>query len=314
MARVATIVLALSNGCGRNEVVRTQPSFELRMVTGNPGAGYYPLGNALAAAYQRALPSLHIQVENSTGSVSNIEAIQAGRDDVGFAFADTAYLAYIGRLGGSPFDRIRAVALLQVSPVHLVVRSGTGIRNIMDLRGHRVGIGPPGSGTAPTVELLLRAHGLSLDAIHAAPLAMNAAAAALNAGRLDAMFADAGYPAGSVMTATTGGARLVPIEGAFITRLRNDYPFFVPVAIPANTYVGHQRSVHTVGVQSILICRRDLDQSLVYELTREFLAALPSLSADQPALSRIRLSDIAATPIPLHEGAARYYRESELMR
>jgi TRAP transporter TAXI family solute receptor len=287
---------------------------DLRMTTGTPGASYYPLGHGLAVAYQHALPDLHVIVDESPGSLRNVEAIQSGSDDIGFAFADTAYLAYVGRLTGQPFDALRAIALLQLSPVHLVVRRDAEIRDIADLRGRRIGVGPPGSGTASTAELLLREHGLTFRMVHAEPLSMNDAAARLGTGTLDAMFADAGDPADSVTLATRAGARLVPIEGPAVTRLRRNYPFFVPVAIPPDTYPGHSESIHTIGVQNVVVCRRDLDERLVYELTRELFAALPSLSSEQPSLNRIRMADVAATPIPLHAGAARYYRELELLR
>jgi TRAP-type uncharacterized transport system substrate-binding protein len=84
--------------------------------------------------------------------------------------------------------------------------------------------------------------------------------------------------------------------------------------IPGSTYPGHPDAIHTIGVDALLVCRRDLEESLVYDLTRRLFEALPSLSSQQESLRLMDVELAPATPIPLHEGAARYYRERELWR
>jgi TRAP transporter TAXI family solute receptor len=133
-------------------------------------------------------------------------------------------------------------------------------------------------------------------------------------GSLDAMFDTAIYPAGSVAMATSAGAHLLPVGGPAIERLRRDYPFFRAAVIPRNTYDGVDGAVRTIGVDSLLICSRDLDEALVHDLTKGFFDALPSLSSSVDALRFMDLEQSAATPIPLHSGAARFYRERELLR
>src|SRR6185295_8868389 len=116
----------------------------------------------------------------------------------------------VGGLEGhrQAFDKLRSIAVLQLTPVHLAVSARSGIRRIDDLRGRRVGLGPPGSGTALTVGLILRAFGVPLESVHTEALGFNEAAQRLRDGRLDAMFDNGNYPVESVRVATAGGGRL----------------------------------------------------------------------------------------------------------
>lgn len=286
------------------------------MTTGLPGAGFHPLGAGLAQGYARALPSISVEVQESPGSVRNVRALHGGSADIGLAFADVAYMAYVGRLAEdpTPFDRLRGIAVLQLTPLHLLVRSGSGVNNIGDLRGHRVGTGPPGSGTALTSELLMRAFGILPQQVSGETLPFNEAAHRLVAGTLDATFVNAGYPSESVEIATRAGATLLAVDGPGVARLRSEYPFLRFTFIPGGTYPGHPDAIRTIGVDSLLICRADLGEDLVYDLTKAFFEVLPQLSTERASLQLMDVDRASATPIPLHRGAARYYRERELTR
>lgn len=309
-----TTISALS--CGRHAAPPPRPHPVIRLATGPLGGGFYPLGEGLARAYRQSLPELTIETFPGTGAVTNVEAMQRGEADIGFAFSDVAYLAFAGLLSGAsgPFDRLRGVAVLQLTPVHVVTRPGSGITTIRDLRGRRVSVGLPGTGTALTARLVLGAFGMSPSDVRVETLPFDEAARRLVGGTLDAMFDDAIYPTESIRTATQAGARLMPLIGHPIERLRRDYPFFRPAVIPRDSYPGVTQAVHTIGVDSLLVCRRDLDEAVVYVLTKRFFEALPLLSSSQDALRFMDLEQAPATPIPLHEGAARYYRERELLR
>jgi len=284
----------------------------VRLTSGTPGAGFYPLGQALARAYGQALPPLDVQPRDSAGSVANVEALQRGDADIGLSYADVAYVAFVGRLEGRPqaFDELRGIAVLELTPVHLVVRANSGIRDAGQLRGRRIGVGLQGSGSALTANIVLAALGIDAFSVQLEPLRYVDAGSRLAAGTLDAMFVTGGDPMGSVRASTEAGARLVPLTGPAIERLRHDYPFFRPTVIPGGTYPGHPDPVHTIGVDNLLVCRRSLDESLVHDLTMRFFEMLPSLSM----LTLMDLDQAPATPIPLHDGAARYYRERELSR
>jgi TRAP transporter TAXI family solute receptor len=288
----------------------------VRLTSGTPGGGFFPIGDGMARAYATSLPLVDVRLLESAGSISNVEAIERGEADMGLAFADVAYMAFVGRLDGRParFEQLRGMAVLELTPVHLVVRAGSRIQSVPDLRGRRVGVGPPGSGTGLTAKLVLKAFGMEAGSVRLESLRYNDAAIRLRNGELDAMFIDGSYPLESVRRATELGGRLLSLGGAAIDRLRHDYPFLRRTIIPGGTYPGHPDPVHTIGVETLLVCRRGLDEALVHDLTRSFFDILPLLSAQQDSLRMMDLDQAPATPIPLHEGAARYYRELELSK
>jgi hypothetical protein len=308
----ATGVLALASAGCRQPAPVAPVRAVVRLTTGTPGAGFYPLGQALAGAYNQLLPSLDVQVRDSAGSVANVVALQRGEADVGLSYADVAYMASVGRLDGYPqaFDDLRGIAVLDLTPVHLVVRANSGIRDIAGLRGRRIGIGLPGSGSALTAEIVLAALGIDASSVRLEPLRYVEAGSRLIAGTLDAMFVTGGGPVESVLSSTEAGARLLPLNGPAIERLRHDYPFFRPAVIPGGTYPRHPDPIDTIGVDKLLVCRRNLAESLVHDLTARFFESLASL----PMLRLMELDQAPATPIALHDGAARYYRERELSR
>jgi hypothetical protein len=284
----------------------------LRLTTGTPGASFHPLSQALASVWAEGLPDLAIASRDSPGSIANLEAMLRGEADIGLAYADVAYAAYAGQLGSTrqKAGHVRGVAVLELSPVHLVIRRGAGIRRIEDLRGRRVAIGLPGSGSAVTAEMVLKAHDLDIEAVRVEALRYNEAASRLGAGGVDALFVTGREPIDAVRAAVNAGARIVAIQGPAIERLRHDYPFFRRTVVPGGTYPGHPDTIETIGLDNILVCRTGLDEGLVHDLTQVFFAGLPALRM----VSEIDLDQAPATPIPLHDGAARYYRERELSR
>ncbi len=282
-----------------------------RLVTGPSGGGSFPLGQEIAEALNKGMKHVAIEAMASAGAVANIRAIQQGDAELALTFADVAYLSFSGQLapGTSPVDEVRGIAVLQVTPVALVVRPGLRVRGPQDLRGRRVGVGPEGSGTEVTAGLILQAYGLRAQDVRTETIGFQEGATKLLAGDLDAMFDNAIIRSEALKRAADGGARFVPIEGPAADHLRREYPFLRVTAIPPELY---GTSVRTIGVDGLLICRADLDEELVYELTRQLFASLKFLG--RGALRSMDVKQAPATPVPLHPGAARYYRERELSR
>lgn len=294
-----------------------EPSTEVvRLTSGMPGAGFHPLGEALARAFAKLAPDITVTVLESPGAVQNVQALQAGDADVGFAFADVTYLAHRGAMEHqrAPFDRLRGIAVLQLTPLHLVGRPGLAIRTIADLKGRRVGMGPPGSGTAITSGIVLDAFDVSAAEMATEYLPFSEAGERLVAGTLDAAFVNAGYRAESVARATRAGGALIPVDGPALSGLRSEYPFLRFTFIPGGTYAHHPTAVRTVGVDTLVVCREGLSDDLVYVLTKALFEALPEVSSEHVSLHRMEMDQAPATPIRLHDGAARYYRERELTR
>jgi hypothetical protein len=313
MAAGAAVAAAMA--CDRPQAPASAPRTVIRLSTGPRGGGFFPLGEQVASALGALMPNVDIQTIVSTGAVSNLQAVQRGDADLGFTFADVAYIAFNGQLDDNPvpFDHLRGVAVLQLTPISLVARADAPIKGPGDLRGRRVAVGPTGSGTALTATLILHAFGLDPPAVHVEAISFQEAATRVLAGTVDAMFDNAIGQSDALRRATEGGARPVPIEGPAIDRLRHDYPFFKVMVLPREMYPRTGRGVHTIGVDGLLICRRELDEALVYEVTKKLFGSRQT-SSGSSGLGLMDLDQAPATPIPLHDGAARYYRERELSR
>lgn len=289
----------------------TEPPSRVRFVTGPIGGGSLPLGQEIAHALGQGLNDVTIETIHSAGAISNIHAIQRGDAEMALTFADVAYLSFSGQLTPAhpPFDQVRGIAVLQVTPVVLVARPGLHVQGPQDLRGRRVGVGPEGSGTAVTASLILRAYGIEPHDIRIESIGFEEGVTKLLGGDLDAMFDNAISRSKALRRAADAGARFVPIVGPAAERLRRDHPFFRATVVAPELY---GTSVRTIGVDGLLICRSDLDESLVYEVTKQLFASLKTLG--RGALRSMEVKQAPATPVPLHPGAARYYRERELSR
>jgi TRAP transporter TAXI family solute receptor len=284
-------------------------------MTGIAGGGYDGLGRAMADAYVKSHAASTVEVVEGGGSVSTVEAIQSGQADIGFALADVAYLAFAGGLENRParFDRLRGLSVLQLTPLNFLVRTGSPVRTVPDLKGRSVAVGPRGSGAPLTVALILRAFGVAEGEVRTVAVPFTEGVTLLTNGLVAAMFLNATYPAENVRGAIDAGAQLVSIEGAPVTSLRREYPFFRLARIPAATYANQPQSVHTIGTDALIVCRDDLDESTAYQLAKQFFDTLSALPASE-SLRLMNLDSAPAAPIPLHQGAARYFRERELFR
>lgn len=311
----ATILLltAVGAACSATPPPPTRP---LVIATAVTGGAYAQVGTALATVWSARVPGLVPEVV-SGGSGRNLNAIEAGRAQVAFAQADMAYSAFRRGVGEStaPFANLRAIALLWHSAMQVVVPADSPIRSVRDLRGQRVVAGAPGTGNQALTAIALGAYGMSYDDLRPEFANFTRGAAALREGSADAAVIVAGIPADGV--AELGRARpirLVPIPRNDVQRLRAQFPFLEPATVAAGTYTGQTDDIPTIGVRNLLVCRADLDEDLVSALTAALFDALPQLAASHPSAALIDVTVAPATPIPLHPGAARYYRARELTR
>jgi TRAP transporter TAXI family solute receptor len=244
------------------------------------------------------------------GSLGIIEDLREGKVEFGAATSDAAYLAFTGQLGRRmpPFGAVRGIIVLDLKTIHFMLSSGSRAASIGDLKGARVSLGPPRGGTPLVSELLLEKHGLTLDDIDERYLQAAEAEKALSAGTLDAAFMPLVAPGAQAASAARSGARLLDIEGPAVEQLRLEYPFLLRTRLPPGTYPGQATLVKTLAVDLLLVCRADADEDFVYALLRTYFGELAksTIATD--------LSRASAMSVPLHPGAARYYRERELSR
>lgn len=314
---IAAIVasVACTASCRPVQSAGIDPPTTIRMSTGFPSGNFRPFSEALIKGYARLMPDVRIQQIDTRGSLGNIQGLEDGTFDVGLSQAGIAYMAYNGRLRGSgrAMRAIRGIAILNSSAVHLLVGPRSPIRSMDELRGGRVGVGPRGSGAAVTSEAVLRGYFPSGDVQEIDATVPQTTAMLLN-DQIDAAFTISSVPNDDAEEMTDGGARLLPIRGPDVDRLRTMYPFFRSEVIPAGAYRGLDKPVHTLSVDVVLLTRAGLDDAVVRRLTEGLFRMLPQLSKELPFLKAMMPERAPATPVPLHPGAALYYRERELRR
>jgi hypothetical protein len=307
--------VACAASCGPVKSAGIDPPTTIRMSTGFPSGNFRPFSEALIKGYARLMPEVRIQQIDTHGSLGNIQGLEDGTFDLGLSQAGIAYMAYNGRLRGSAkaMRAIRGIAILNSSAVHLLVGPRSPIRSMDELRGRRVGVGPRSSGAAVISEAVLRGYFPSADVQEVDASVPQTTAMLLN-DQIDAAFTISSVPNDDAGEMTDAGARLLPIRGPGVDRLRTMYPFFRSEVIPAGAYRGLNTPVHTLSVDVVLLTRAGLDDAVVRRLTEGLFRMLPQLSKELPFLKAMMPERAPATPVPLHPGAALYYRERELRR
>ena len=198
-------------------------------------------------------------------------------------FADTAYLAFVGQLGGEPFDRLRGIATLNPNPLYLLVRRGSAIRQLADLQGRRVGVGRPGASIALTAKVVLETFHLDVEESDAA---VGDALAAMAAGELDALFVGGVSAGDQVRSALAGNAEVLPFSPETIARLQRRHPFMRGMVIPRDLARGAPGL--TIGLDGLAGVPERARPDIVYGVTKAFFQALPELSAfDTPPLRQM---------------------------
>jgi TRAP transporter TAXI family solute receptor len=271
------------------------------------------ISGTTAGDFQSALtshPDIRFQVVTEGGSsITSLNDLRHGKIDLSMPMADVAYLAYSGQLDeiGGAFDQLRGLAVLNLNAVHLIAGKHTQIRDIGDLKGLRISLGPPGSAITLIAAQLLGVHGIRMQDITRVQLPNPEFPDAFAKRQIDAAFVTFNPPNENVTRTLRDGARLVEIDGPRIEELRTRYPYLKRTVIPRETYPNQPDTVHTIGVDVLLVSRADVDEDVIYRLLDAYFATRPATRP--PDLERA-----PATPIPLHPGAARYYRQRELSR
>jgi TRAP transporter TAXI family solute receptor len=298
--------------CGRRGSPATHTV--VTIATGDTAGVYYPLGKALAEVYTARIPGVTAVAQPTLASVFNVDAVQQGKADMAFTQADIAYLAYTRGTDASPWPHreLRGIAVLYPNTVQIVARRNSAIHTVRDFKGKRISVGVAGSGTEVAARVIIEAYGLKYADIQAQFLSFSETAARLENRTLDGGILVASYPVSAISDANAFvGVRFISVNTEIVARIRARYPFFRPSRLPPNTYRGQTERVDTISVDNLLVCRANLDQELVYQLTRTLFDALAQLARSHVAAALIDVDQAPTTSVPLHRGAARYYRERE---
>jgi uncharacterized protein len=314
VALVALFILAaIAGGCGGEQSASERDGGNLSIATGGTGGVYSVYGGGLADAISKNLDGYQATAETTSASVDNMKLIAQKDSDVAFTLADTAIDAVEGK---ESFDEplpIRALAQIYTNYTQVGTTAGKDISSIEDLRGKRVSVGDPGSGTEVIALRVLEAAGLDPDKdIDRSQLGVEESVSAVRDGSIDAFFWSGGLPTGSVTDlATTDDLVLVP-TAEYTKALRDEYgEAYQETTIPKDTYKGLDVDVPTVGVPNLLVVHEEMDDGLAHDLTELLFAQKKRLVAVHPEAKNLdpqRAQEIVP-PVELHPGAQRYYDE-----
>lgn len=287
---------------------------ELSIATGGTGGTYFPYGGGLAEVISNHIDGASASAEVTGASVENVALIARGDSDIAIALADTVFGAYTGTgaFDGRQVGELRALASIYPNAVQIVTMADSGISSLDDLRGKRVSVGAPGSGTEVSANTLLEANGITYDDIDEQRLNFNETADALRDGDIDAGFWSVGAPTSSILNlATTQDIRIIALTEEQIAAAREADPTFTALSLPGGTYEGVDEDTATIGVPNVLVVSSETDEELVYQITSAMYENIADLRAVHPAAEETTVEfTMSATPVPLHPGAIRYFEEA----
>lgn len=287
---------------------------QLSVATGGTGGVYYPIGGGLAELINRHLEGYSAVAEVTGASVENVALVHRGDSDIAIGLGDSVYQGFTGtgQFEGRQASTMRVLASVYPNAVQIVVPANSEIKSLEDLRGKRVSVGAPGSGTELNSRALLEAVGLSYQDLAAAQrLNFNETADALRDNDIDAGIWSVGPPTSSIMNlAATRNIRLIPISQEQIDAARKIEPIFASYTLPAGIYDGVKEDTATVGIPNVWFVSEEMDDELAYQLTKMIYDRHKDLVAIHPAANDTTVEfTMASSPVPLHPGALRYYEE-----
>lgn len=283
---------------------------------------YYPAGGAICRLVNRGRKEHNIRcvVESTGGSINNLEGLRKHDFDMGIVQSDLLYHAY---KGDEIFTDVGADTKLMVlfslhsEPFTVITRADSKINSFDDLKGKRVNTGAAGSGPRATIEELMRYKGWSNKAFKMVnDVKQNDQTAALCGGKIDAMVYAGGHPNGAIQQVTSACAtKIVSVTGTAIDTMVKEDPYYTYAIIPGGMYPGNPQEVKTFGMKAMLVASSDLDEDVVYELTKAVFDNLDNFKTLHPVFATLEARRMVegADVVPMHPGALRYFREKGLV-
>lgn len=279
---------------------------------------YYVVGNAICKFMNRDTDKhgYRCTAQASGGSIANLNGIAKGDVDFGTVQSDWQFHALHGSSAFSesgPNKKLRSLFSAHADVVTVLARADAGIAELADLKGKKVNIGNPGSGSRATAEVLLDAIGIAVDDLaFAAELKSAEQSAALCDNKVDAIMFSAGHPVGNIKEATVScDTVFIQVAGAAVDDLVAKTPYYSKATIPAGLYKGQPETIQSYGPLATLVTSTDTDEEAVYQVVKAVFDNFKRFKALRPTFSDLDEKSMIAngTIAPLHDGAIRYYKE-----
>lgn len=289
----------------------------LNVLTGGTSGVYYPMGVALAKVFSDKIPGTRPSVQATKGSVENLVLLNAGKGEIAFTLGDSLAFARDGNEEAgfkTKLEKLRGIAAIYPNYIQVVATKESGIKTLADLKGKRLSVGAPKSGTELNTRAILTAAGLSYkDLGKVEYLPFGESVELMKNRQLDATLQSAGLGVAAIRDlASSVEIVVVEIPANIVDKIGAPY---VKATVPANTYTGQTSDVAGAAVVNYLVTRSDLPHDLVYGMTKSIFDSLPDLAASHSAGKDIRLDKaLEGMPVPLHPGAEKYFKEKGMVR
>lgn len=285
----------------------------MSMLTGGTSGTYYPLGGAMAKVITDET-GIQTDAVSSNASADNVVALAEGEAEIAFVQTDVMANAVEGTnaFEGKAVDNVLALGSLYPETVQIVTLADSGISSVEDLKGKKVSVGAPGSGTYINAEQILEIHGMTMDDIDAQNLDFGESTGGIQDGNIDAAFITSGTPTGAVDgLSATNPVSIVPISQEKVDELVEKYPYYAADTIPSGTY-GMESEVNTVAVLAMLAVSKDLSEDLVYDITKAIYENTDAISHAKGEFITLETAT-DGIGIDFHPGAEKYFKEEGLL-
>ncbi|OKO68000.1 TAXI family TRAP transporter solute-binding subunit [Bradyrhizobium sp. NAS96.2] len=289
----------------------------INVLTGGTSGVYYPLGVAIGKIYGDKIPGVKTQVQATKASVENLVLLQQGRGEIAFTLGDSLKAAWEGDAEAgfkTKLDKLRTIGAIYPNYIQIVATADSGIKTLADLKGKSLSVGAPKSGTELNSRAILAAAGMSYKDLGKVEYLPFAESVDLMKNRqLNATLQSAGLGVASLKDlSTSSDITVVAVPKETVDKIGSP---FVSVVIPANTYTGQDKDVPTAAVVNYLVTSSAVSDDLAYQMTKLIYESLPELANAHAAGKEIKLEAAATgSPVPLHPGAIRYYKEKGLIK
>lgn len=310
------LVFAVITGLGAAPPVQAQEF--INVLTGGTSGVYYPLGVAVSNVYGKAIPGAKVSVQSTKASVENLNLLQSGKGEVAFTLGDSLSQAWNGVADAgfaTKLDKLRGIAGIYPNYIQIVATASSGVKTLADLKGKRISVGAPKSGTELNARAVLAAAGLTYnDFAKVEYLAFAESVDLMKNRQIDVTLQSAGLGVASIRDmANSIEINVVAVPPATVAKIGD--AAYQPAVIPANTYPGQTTDVPAVAVQNYLVTTSAVSNDLAYNMTKLIFENLDTLAAAHVAAKAIKLETaIQGMPVPLHPGAEKYYKEKGIAK
>ncbi|MER0042135.1 TAXI family TRAP transporter solute-binding subunit [Pseudomonas sp. MGal98] len=297
--------------------VLAAPTF-INVLTGGTSGVYYPIGVAMSQLYGSGIEGAKTSVQATKASVENLNLLQSGRGEIAFALGDSVEDAWNGVEDAgfkAPLTRIRAIAATYPNYIQIVASKESGIKTLEDLKGKRISVGAPKSGTELNARAIFKAAGLSYKDMGRVEFMPYAESVELIKNRqLDATLQSSGLGMAAIRDlASMVSITFVAIPEEVVAKI--DSQAYQAKVIPAGTYDGQDQDVPTAAIVNLLVSHEKVSDEVAYQMTKLLYDNLPRLRTAHSAANDIKLENATeGLPIPLHPGAERFYKEAGVLK